>query len=185
MADKETNRQKEKCRAMAGMDLIVTKWVALEGTAELAREREAKLLQVFPRSMVETAKGFARYMAEDAEAAIARAQEAAVIKEAAEGGIFGALWELGEESRVGMEIIAKDIPIRQETIEIAEYYGLHPYKLKGAGSFLIAAADGTGLIWKLKEAGIPASIIGKVTAGNDRIIYTDGVKRYLEPVRLQ
>ncbi|MBQ7677527.1 MAG: hydrogenase maturation factor, partial [Lachnospiraceae bacterium] len=132
---------------------------------------------------VRSAKSFAQYGADHAEVEIAGAHGAAVIKASGKGGIFQSLWELGEESRVGMEIAAKDIPIRQETIEIAEYYGIHPYKLEGAGSYLIAAADGTGLKKKLSDACISASIIGKVTGGNDRILYVDGVKRYLEPVR--
>ena len=38
------------------------------------------------------------------------------------GGIFGALWELAEASGVGLEIELKKIPIRQETVEICEFF---------------------------------------------------------------
>ena len=39
-----------------------------------------------------------------------------------EGGIFGALWEMAEASGVGLEIDLKKIPIRQETVEVCEFF---------------------------------------------------------------
>lgn len=37
-----------------------------------------------------------------------------------EGGIFGALWEMGAASGVGIVADLDKIPIRQETIELCE-----------------------------------------------------------------
>ena len=51
-----------------------------------------------------------------------------------EGGVFGALWEMAEASGVGLEIDLKKIPIRQETIEICEFFNLNPYQLISSGS---------------------------------------------------
>ena len=50
---------------------------------------------------------------------------------------------MGQCSGVGLEIDLKKIPIRQETIEICEFFDLNPYKLLSGGSLLLAAADGT------------------------------------------
>lgn len=97
-----------------------------------------------------------------------------------EGGVFGALWEMGSGSGVGLDIDLKKIPIRQETVEVCETLGLNPYILMSSGSMMIAADDGYGLAEKLKQAGIPASVVGKATEGNDRILRNGEDTRYLD-----
>ncbi len=84
------------------------------------------------------------------------------------GGVFGALWELGQCSGVGLEIDLKKIPIRQETIEICEFFDLNPYKLLSGGSLLLAAADGNALVHAIRQAGGEAVIIGRTIDSNDR-----------------
>ncbi len=168
-------------KARPGMDLIATKWIGIEGTSIIAKEREAELQAIFPRDFLEKAKDFDRYLSVLSEGRIAAAHGAAAMHDVTEGGILGALWEMAESSGVGIEVHAKAIPIRQETVEIAEHYGINPYGLISSGCMLIATTDGTGLVDKLANAGICASIIGKVTEGNDRVLHMDGVVRYLEP----
>ena len=98
-----------------------------------------------------------------------------------EGGIFGALWEMAEASGVGLEIDLKKIPIRQETVEVCEFFGVNPYLLISSGCMLMAAQDGNHLVRELEKAGIKATIIGKATAGNDRVLLNEDERRFLEP----
>ena len=98
-----------------------------------------------------------------------------------EGGIFGALWEMAEASGVGLEIDLKKIPLRQETVEVCEFFHINPYELISSGCMLMAAADGNELIRRLKENGIEATVIGKATAGNDRVLMNEDECRFLEP----
>ena len=98
-----------------------------------------------------------------------------------EGGIFGALWEMAEASDIGLEIFLKKIPVKQETIEICEFFGINPYELISSGCMLIAAKDGTGLVHELEKAGIYAVLIGKATKGKDRLLFNEEEKRFLEP----
>lgn len=98
-----------------------------------------------------------------------------------EGGVFGALWELAESSGVGLEIDLKRIPIRQETVEICEFFGLNPYQLISSGSLLMVSDDGFGLVRSLEERQIPAAVIGRVCDGNDRIVINGEERRFLEP----
>ena len=44
----------------------------------------------------------------------------------------------------------------------------------------MAAEDGNGLVHRLAQAGIPAVIVGKATAGNDRVILNGEERRFLE-----
>lgn len=163
------------------MDILVTKWIGIEGTAILAKEREAELSTHYAKPFIESAKAFDRYLSVLPEAATAVKSGVAAMHDITEGGVFGALWELAEASGVGLEIDLKKIPLKQETVEICEYFGISPYELISSGSMLMAAKDGNRLVMELQKAGIPAVIIGKATAGNDRILRNEDETRYLEP----
>ena len=39
---------------------------------------------------------------------------------------------------VGLEVDLKKIPIRQETVEICNYFGVNPYQIMSSGSMMIA-----------------------------------------------
>mgnify|MGYP002988047565 FL=1 len=161
-----------------GQDILITKWIGLEGTSVAAKEREEELLKKFAPSFVETAKNFDQYLSVVPEAKIARDWSISAMHDITEGGVFGALWEMGSGSGVGLDIDLKKIPIRQETVEVCEALGLNPYILMSSGS--IAADDGYGLAEKLKQAGIPASVVGKATSGNERILRNGEDTRYLD-----
>jgi len=167
--------------AVPGDDVVITKWIALEGTSILAKEKEAELLTRYPADLINTAKGFDQYLSVVPEAAIAVKSGVHAMHDVTEGGIFGALWEVAEASGVGLEIDFKKIPIRQESVEICEFFHINPYELISSGSMLMAAPDGTGLVRALEKAGIPAAVVGKVTDGNDRILEQEDERRFLEP----
>ena len=163
-----------------GMDIVATKWVGLEGTAILAKEKEAELRSRYAQPFIDKAKTFGQLMSIVPEAAVAVRSGASAMHDVSEGGIFGALWELAESAGVGLEIDLKKIPIRQETIEICEFLDVNPYKLLSGGSLLIATEDGNGLVMELEKADIPAVIIGKATESNDRVLINEDERRFLE-----
>ena len=98
-----------------------------------------------------------------------------------EGGIFGALWEIGAAADLGISADLTKIPIRQETIEVCEVFGINPYQMMSSGSMLIGCAKGNLLVDRLKESGIPAAVIGRATDSNDRVITNGEETRFLEP----
>ena len=167
--------------ARPGMDVIVTKWIGLEGTSIIAKEKEAELLTRYPKALVDEAKAFDRYLSVLPEAATAVKSGVSAMHDVTEGGIFGALWEMAESAGVGLEIDLKKIPIRQETVEVCEFFDVNPYEFISSGSMLMAAADGNGLVRALEAEGIHAVCIGKVTQGNDRVIVSGEERRFLEP----
>ena len=167
--------------ARPGDDVVITKWIGLEGTSIIAKEDEEHLLSRFPASMVETAKGFEQYLSVVPDAGYAVKIGVTAMHDVTEGGVFGALWEVAEASGVGLEIELLDIPVRQETVEICEEYGISPYQLISSGSMLITTKNGAEVVKALKDAGINAAVIGKVTEGNDRILRNGDEIRYLTP----
>ena len=160
---------------------MITKWVGLEGTSILAKEKEQELRTRFPGRLVEEAKAYDRYLSVLPEAAIAVRSGVCAMHDVTEGGIFGALWEMAESSGVGLEIDLKKIPVKQETIEICEFFNINPYELISSGSMLMAVPDGNGLVRELQKAGIPGTVVGKATAGKDRVLLNEEERRFLEP----
>lgn len=166
--------------AKAKDDVVVTKWIGIEGTSIIAKEKEAALFARFPRSFVEEAKGFDKLLSVVPEAAIAVKSGVSAMHDVTEGGIYGALWELAEASGIGLEIDLKAIPIRQETVEICEYYRLNPYQLISSGCMLMTSPDGRKLVRDLEEAGIHASLIGRCVDGRAKKILNGSDVSYLE-----
>ena len=97
--------------------------------------------------------------------------------------MFGSLYELAGRLGVGLSIDLKKIPVKQETIEICEFFDLNPYELLSGGSLLIVTEDGDGMVKVLEEAGIPAVIIGRTTDSNDKVLHNGEEIRFLEPAK--
>lgn len=164
-----------------GQDIVVSKWIGLEGTSIIAKEKQQELLKRYPMRLIQTAQAFDQYLSVLPEAAVAVKSSVSAMHDVTEGGIFGALWELAESSGVGLEIDLKKIPVRQETIEISEFFQINPYELISSGCMLMASPDGNELLRNLQKAGIPAALIGKAMSGNDRVLLNEEERRFLEP----
>lgn len=161
------------------MDLVLSKWIGLEGTAILAYEKEEELLKRYPKSLVVKAKEFKDLISVAPEAAIALRSGVYAMHDVRNGGIFGALWELSQKIGAGLSVCLKEIPIKQETIEICEYYDLNPYELLSGGCLLMAAENGPKLVEALDAAGICAFVIGRTNGTNDKIVHSGDEIRYL------
>ena len=167
--------------AKPGDDIVVSKWIGLEGTSIIAKEKEEELKKRFSTDYIRRAQDFDQYLSVVKDAMTAVEAGVHSMHDVTEGGIFGALWELGESSGVGMTVNLKDIPIRQETVEICNFYDINPYCLISSGCMLMAAPDGEKLVDALHEHGIYACIIGKTNDSNDRVVMNDGERRFLTP----
>ena len=166
--------------ARHGQDVVISKWIGLEGTAILAERFRRRLLARYPAYLVEEAAGFGRYQSILPEAAAAVKSGVCAMHDASEGGIFAALWELAEGAGVGLTIDLKKLPIKQETVEVCECCGANPYELMSGGCLLMTAEDGAGLTAALQKTGIPAVVVGKVTDSNDRIFVNGDEIRYMD-----
>ena len=167
----------------AGKDVVMTKWLGLEGTSLIASQRMKELASRYPLGLVEQAADFDRLLSSVPEAATAVQSGVNAIQAVREGGIFGGLWQLAKANGVGLVIDLKQIPVKQETIEVCEFYDVNPYELLSGGSMLMITEGGTRLVSELTEQGISAAVIGRTTDNNDRILVNDEEKRFLEPAR--
>ena len=166
--------------AKVGDDVVVTKWIGIEGTSIIAKEKEEELLTRFARPFVEEAKRFDQYLSVVPEAMEAVKSGVTSMHDVTEGGIYGALWELAEASGVGLEIDLKTIPVRQETIEICECFRLNPYQLISSGCMLMTSSDGRKLVRDLEQAGMKAAMIGRCVEGKAKKIINGEDTAFLE-----
>ena len=163
-----------------GQDVVLSKWIGLEGTALLARQYEESLKSRYPAYMIAEAARFDKYISVLPEAAVAAKAGAGYMHDASEGGILAALWEMAESTGVGLNIDLKKLPIRQETVEVCEHLGANPYELASGGCLIMTCEDGSELVRALGEAHIPAVIAGKITAGKERLILNEDEVRYMD-----
>lgn len=168
-------------KAKPGQDIVISKWIGLEGTSLLARAKEKELLTRYPARMVREAGAFDRYLSVLPEAAVAISSGVCAMHNVTQGGIFGALWELAKKAGVGLEADLKKIPVRQETVEVCEFFAINPYELVSGGCLLMTADNGHALVRELEARQIPAAAVGRITEGNDRVVINGGEKRFLEP----
>ena len=167
-------------KKLAGQDIILTKWIGLEGTADLAARNQEKLLTRYPAYLVEEAAAFDRYYSILPEAATAVKSGGCTMHDASEGGVFAGLWEMAEGAGVGLTIDMKKLPLRQETVEVCEFCNVNPYELRSGGCLIIASPEGNAVVEALRAEGIPATIVGRFTDSNDRLILNEDETRYMD-----
>ena len=168
----------------ADLDLVVAGTVGREGAAMLAAEYAKRLEERYAPSYIEAAKHLFDDGSMTAVADILQEKEVVSVHDVREGGIFAALWEMAAAANVGLSIDLKNIPIKQHTIEVCEYFNLNPYMLRSGGTLLLACANGARIVEQLKNTGVQAAVIGQTTAGNDRLIRYDDEARFLEPPKM-
>ena len=102
------------------------------------------------------------------------------VGEIGEQGILSALWRMAEELGTGLEIRLRDIPIRQETVEILEKFDLNPYYALSDGAYLVVTRHGDELITAARSAGLTCDEIGELRPGIARTVINGESVRYLD-----
>ena len=154
--------------ATTGNVLILSKPLAIEGTAILATERRIFLEQSVGVDTVERAAEFlynpGLSVAPDAEVARSTGGVRA-LHDPTEGGIAMGAREIAEASGLGVELNRDAIAFYPETEAIAEACGIDPIGMLASGSLLIAADPEreTDLLVALRSEGFAAARIGQLT----------------------
>ena len=164
----------------ANQDIVLLKWVGLEGTFRVMREKEQELSRRFVPGFLHQIRRMESELFSADAIAVARDHGATAMQQITSGGILATLWEMAEASNVGMEVELKQMAIRQETVEVCEFCHLNPYQLTSTGSILIFTERGEELVQKYEELGIQAMLLGRTTADSARVILGGEEKRFLD-----
>jgi hydrogenase expression/formation protein HypE len=153
-------------RMEVGDRILLTKGVAIEGTAILAREKaqelsacEATLLARARRFLFDPGISVVR----EALRAVAVARVHAM-HDPTEGGVIGGLCELAAAGGMGMHIWRDRIRVLPETEIFCRHLGLDPLRLIASGALLIVAPPDQcpTILEALRQEGIEAAEIGEV-----------------------
>jgi len=162
--------------ARPGDALLLTKGLAIEGTAVLAREAGERLRALgMAAEAVEAAKGciFEPGISVVREATAAcEAVRVHAMHDPTEGGLATALYELAEAAAVGIEVEDGTIEVLPQTRALCEAAGLEAMGLLASGALLLAVAeeDGARAVSAIKEAGVTARRIGRVAESTAGVI---------------
>ena len=165
--------------AQEGDSIVVTKGVAIEGTALLARERRGDLLRA----------GVAGEVV-DAGAALLDAPGISVLHDAGlacnnarvhslhdvtEGGIITALREVAAASGLGLGLEEDSVPVLPQTAVVCEALGLNPLGLLASGALLITLSpeDVPRLLSTLDGGGIDGWEIGQMLPPQEGLVLFD------------
>jgi hydrogenase expression/formation protein HypE len=166
--------------AKVGDDIVVTKFMALEGTSIIVNDHETEVRKFLKDNEIEEAKGFTELLSVMEEGKLAGTLGVNSMHDITEGGLLGALWEMAEASKVGFKVYEDKIPVKDVTKKICSNFNIDPLKLISSGSMLITLQQGEGLVEALVQKGINAAIIGKITEGRG-ILIKDGVELEVPP----
>ena len=153
--------------AQVGDALILTKGIAVEGTAIIARETGPDLGDVL--SPAERAR-LANFLHEPGISVVRDARLALevggvhALHDPTEGGVATGLWELAQAAGVGLIVDEARLPVLPECRMLCRRLGLDPLGLIGSGALLIAAEAGRAeaILERLRSAGIAAAAIGQI-----------------------
>jgi hydrogenase maturation factor len=186
-----STRLVRKTRIAIGDLILLTRSVAIEGTAILAREKSERLRGRVDAHVLARA---ARFLHEPGISVVSAALAAANVGEAVhamhdptEGGLATGLFELVAPAGLGLRVIRERIPVAPETGAICKALALDPLKLIASGALLMAVAPDRvdSVLAAVEAAGVPVVVIGEVRPSSEGVmIVTNGtVEPFTPPVR--
>ena len=186
LGDVEKGKQVHTGGAMDGDSIVVTKGIALEGTALLARDwSEALADAVVGEKTIARARELlfspGISVVKDALATCA-AVRVHSLHDPTEGGLATGLWEVARSAGVGLAIEEGSVPILPECSEICRQLDLDPLGLLASGALLITLPpeDVPALLSALIKEGIDAYEIGRVMGPEEGVSIIRGHE--LEPL---
>ena len=185
LGEVDKNKLVTNSRARVGDEIILTKGIAIEGMALLAREREKELSGKYGNPFVEKVQNFLH------DPGISVVKEAHIANQTAdiramhdptEGGLATGLFELTRVSNTGVIIDEEKVHCLEETRILCSEYKLDPLGVIASGALLIVVdpGDKEAVLSKLVQNDIECSVIGKLTGKEDGLkIIIDGETREL------
>ena len=163
--------------AQDGDSIVVTKGIAIEGTALLARERADDLRKagVSDDTITLSAELLSNpgiSVLTDARIASTNAQIHSM-HDVTEGGLITGLREIAAASGLGLAIEEGSVPILESTAAVCQALDLDPLGLLASGALLITlpSSDVPSLIFSLEKGGIDCWEIGIMMAPEEGLVY--------------
>jgi hydrogenase maturation factor len=165
--------------AKEGGKIILTKGVAIEGTAIICTDKSSLVKQILGEDVQQRG---AEYIS---DISIVREALAAfhfggvqAMHDPTEGGVAGGLHEVGDASHCGFRIYEEKLIIKPETEQICSSFGIDPLRLISSGTLLVVVDNekAEDLLHHLKSLKLDSSIIGEIVADSTyrKLITSEG-----------
>jgi len=180
LGEVEKDKLVVNAHAKPGDDLLLTKGIAIEGTAIIAREKAVTIKKKFGDRFLKRAQAFIDKpgLSVVADALLAnKAAQIHAMHDPTEGGLATGIMELAKASGTGVVIDAEKIPCYEETERICKFFNIQPLGLIASGALLIALnpKDTKEVIAILAKNGIVCNPIGKLTKKSEGLkLFTKG-----------
>jgi hydrogenase expression/formation protein HypE len=176
-----------KTRIAIGDQILLTRGVAIEGTAILAREKYEQLRGLVDANLLARASHF---LIDPGISVVSAALAAANVGESVhamhdptEGGLATGLFELVAPVSLGLRVVREHVPVLSETQSICNALALDPLKLIASGALLIAIApDKVDLVLRaIRANGTSVAVIGEVRPPSEGLTMMTNGK--IEPIK--
>jgi len=153
--------------AKPGDCLCMTKWVGLEGTTLITRQKPAECREALGEDRFSSVVGWLDNtgisIVEEGKALGGLALTSG--HDPTEGGVAMGIQEICRRSGAGAVISREALPIREETRLLCVLFGMDPLGLLSSGVFLFTASRPVAeqACAVLETRGIPAAVIGTIT----------------------
>ncbi|MBN2198784.1 MAG: AIR synthase family protein [Candidatus Aminicenantes bacterium] len=168
--------------------VLVTKGIALEGTAILAQDF-ADVAREKGLSEKDLAEGRAVMAAVSVvpEALALSEQGVTAMHDVTRGGLLEALLEIAHLSKVGIEVDGNRLPIPPVVTRFAEAFPFDPLRMISSGTLAVTVppdrADGASRA--LKRLGTPSAYVGRVVEGQGVRLVRDGTAARFTEIRCE
>ena len=165
--------------ARPGDAVLLTKGVAIEGTAIIAREKGDEVRHTFGEPFRRRAAAFLEHpgISVVREALIAADIEGVrAMHDPTEGGLAEGLAELAAAAACGLKVREDAIRIYPETAALCRDYQLDPLGLIASGALLIVAEPEAvpAVARALEKADVECAVIGRLTSEPDLVMVREG-----------
>jgi len=149
--------------------MIMTKGVAIASTGILARTFPKTIEDAYGSGFLKRAQSyFSQFsVVKDALAAASvglREEGVTAMHDVTEGGLLGAIYELTQAAKTGIEVDLSDVIVTQEAKQVCSLFNLDPYRTLSEGTLIITVKPekAQAVIGALISGEIRASVIGEV-----------------------
>lgn len=174
--------------ARPGDRLLVTKGIALEGTAILARDfRDVALDLGLSEDEIESGRRVLGQVSAVPEALALASHGATAMHDVTRGGLLETLIEIALLSEVGIELEFARLPIPETVSRFAQAFAFDPLRMISSGTLAATIAEDRveAASRALADLGTPCSLVGEVVEGSGVRVAREGETTLYTEVRCE